>query len=59
LDTLTAAARAGDMLYTSEAACLVAPGWGVEAGADAPTECGIGTFNEGKNHGPCHHCGLV
>jgi hypothetical protein len=41
-------------LYTSEAACLVKPGWGTTS--TVPEECKVGTFNEGKNRLPCHHC---
>jgi hypothetical protein len=41
-------------LYTSEAACLVKPGWGTTS--TIPQECPLGTFNEGKNRLPCQHC---
>ncbi|KAF6264065.1 hypothetical protein COO60DRAFT_1663488 [Scenedesmus sp. NREL 46B-D3] len=52
LDVLEGAPRSG--LYTSEAACLVKPGWGTTA--TIPQECPVGTFNEGKNRLPCQQC---
>jgi hypothetical protein len=41
-------------VYVDESACLVKPGWGTTS--TTPRECPVGTFNEGKNRAPCHHC---
>jgi hypothetical protein len=55
MDTLESRPRNDGELYTSEAACLVKAGWGTTS--TTPQECPVGTFNEGKNRSPCHHCG--
>jgi hypothetical protein len=55
MDTLESRTRNSNEYYTSEAACLVKPGWGTTS--TTPQECAVGTFNEGKNRSPCHHCG--
>ncbi|KAF6251142.1 hypothetical protein COO60DRAFT_1677280 [Scenedesmus sp. NREL 46B-D3] len=55
LDTLEGRARNESELYTSEAACLVKPGWGTTS--TIPQECPVGTFNEGNNRAPCQQCG--
>ncbi len=52
LDVLNNEARVG--LYTSEAACLVQPGWGTTS--TIPQQCPVGTFNAGKNRLPCQQC---
>jgi hypothetical protein len=54
MDTLESRTLNDGELYTSEAACLVKPGWGTTS--TTPQECPVGTFNEGKNRSPCHHC---
>jgi hypothetical protein len=54
LDSIENRTRSEGELYTSEAACLVKPGWGTTT--TTPEECPVGTFNEGKNRSPCHHC---
>ncbi|KAF6264077.1 hypothetical protein COO60DRAFT_1634747 [Scenedesmus sp. NREL 46B-D3] len=54
MDVLEGRPRNGNELFTSEAACLVKPGWG--ATSTVPQECPAGTFNKGKNRLPCQHC---
>jgi hypothetical protein len=55
MDTLETRTRNSSEYYTAESACLVKPGWGTTS--TTPQECPVGTFNEGKNRSPCHHCG--
>jgi hypothetical protein len=55
MDTLESRTLNDGETYTSESACLVKPGWGTTS--TTPQECPVGTFNEGKNRSPCHHCG--
>uniref|UniRef100_A0A383VRV3 Tyrosine-protein kinase ephrin type A/B receptor-like domain-containing protein n=1 Tax=Tetradesmus obliquus TaxID=3088 RepID=A0A383VRV3_TETOB len=55
LDTLENRNRSSNELYTSDADCLVKPGWGTTS--TIPQECPVGTYNEGKNRLPCKQCG--